>query len=120
MPEKHEIENCPQEKRLERIEMIMDGLVKQLATSNESLVAIRILLEGKIEKYDNHVDSGERWRSEITKMLITACLAGVCSTVGFGIWVGRISQQVETNTTRWERFLAVEAKMSSAHLQEMK
>ena len=111
MTEAHQLETCPQEKRLEKIELVTDGTVRQLAGLNETLIRVETLLSGKISVYDKHVDSGEKWRSDMFKLLITACLAGVMSTVGFGIWVGRISQEVGTNSQRWDRFLAIEAKI---------
>ena len=98
MIEPHRLQDCPQEKRLERIEMVTDGTVKQLAQLNLTLISIDTKLSGKISVYDKHVDDGERWRGDMFRLLLGACTAGMGATVGFGIWVGALANQIHVNT----------------------
>ena len=90
----HAIEDCPQEKRLAKIELVLDGTVKQLADLNLTLMEIKTLLTGKICIYDKHVDTGERWREEIFRMIVTACVTGFGTILALGIWVGTMQSQV--------------------------
>lgn len=111
---RHNLEGCLQEKRFEKIELVTDGTVSQLAQMNLTMVELKTLLSGKVGIYDKHVEDGERWRTDIFKMLIAACTAGMASTVGFGIWVGALSNQIKVNT---ERITVMESSIQSQHFK---
>ena len=64
-PENHSLDTCPQTKRLEKIELTMEGTIKELVEINLKLIELKTILEGKINIYDSHVKDGEAWRTHI-------------------------------------------------------
>ncbi len=94
MSEVHKLDNCPQEKRLERIEIVTDGTIKQLVALNLTLTSIDNKLSSKVEVYDAHVKEGEAWRTMIMSWLAGALLIGAATACGYGIWVGTIQNDV--------------------------
>jgi hypothetical protein len=92
----HTKDDCQQEVRLARLELTIDGLIKQLAEIHLSLGRIEVTLTNKVSIYDKHVDSGEVWRADILKFII-----GMIISIGMlGVWVGGLANQIRVNTDR--------------------
>ena len=98
--------DCDQEDRLQRIEQVSDGTVKALAQLNITLIEIKTSLEGKVEKYDKHVDEGEEWRKTINsgilssatsafRGLMVACIVGASTAFAFGVWVATLQAKLD-------------------------
>jgi hypothetical protein len=88
------------EERFKKIEDAQESTSKELYKINLTLMRIETTLLGKINGYDKHVDDGDRFRGQIFFWLITSICGGFIIAGGFGIWVGSLSRQVDTNTGR--------------------
>ena len=102
-------EDCLQHPRFEALEKSNQTTASALATINNTLVRIETTLSGKVIIYDKHVDEGEKWRNSVMFWVITTLIVSMAGTAaiacGYGIWMGKIEQQVQINTSRWDRFL---------------
>ena len=91
---------CSQENRLERIEQVADVTQLKiaentLATTEQGKTLIRIeeALKGRIEKYDAHVDAGEKFRFWLSTSFALAVVGGFAIAFSFGVWVSAIQEQ---------------------------
>ena len=102
-------DDCLNTERFVRLENASANTAEELKKINLTLMRIETTLSGKVFIYDKHVDDGDKFRNGIMFWLITSVCGGLLIAGGFGIWVGRIDQQVKTNSERWDRFLAYES-----------
>jgi hypothetical protein len=72
-----------------------------LATIDERQKSIVLLLEAKVKRFDDHVDTGKGFRAGLVG---TACVL-LLAIVSGGVAYGMMRNQVTTNTDRWNRLL---------------
>jgi hypothetical protein len=99
-------EDCLNQERFTKLEKAHADTADELKKINSTLIRIETTLSGKIVLYDKHIDDGEKFRNSVMLWLVTSVCGGLLIAGGFGIWVGRIDQQVKTNSDRWDRVLA--------------
>ena len=99
-------EDCLNTDRFVKLEKAHSDTAEELKKINLTLMRIETTLTGKVLIYDRHVEDGDRFRNGIMFWLITSVCGGLLIAGGFGIWVGRIDQQVKINSERWDRLLA--------------
>lgn len=74
--------------------LTLSDIAVQVATLNERL-------KSKMETFDEHVKAGVAFRATLVGMCITLAI-----TIGGSVYAyGRLSQQVDVNTGRWDRVL---------------
>ena len=84
---------CSEVKRFEKIELVTDGAVKQLAEIKLSLGRIETLLSERILKYDDHIVKGEKFRNDMANtslgIVVTLILAVVAGAMGYGTLISK-------------------------------
>jgi len=93
---------CLQQERILRMEIVVDGTAKQLATNNIILTRIETLLQERILKYDDHIEKGATFRAQIVNTLVGVIVSLVVVTASAIYAYGGIAKQVEVNTVKWE------------------
>lgn len=82
--------------RKETTETLSDIAI-QVATLNERL-------KSKMESFDEHVKAGTAFRATLVGLCVSLAL-----TIGGSVFAyGRLSQQVDINTDRWDRLLGAQ------------
>ena len=93
-------DDCLNTDRFVKLEKAHSETAEELKKINLTLMRIETTLTGKVLIYDKHVDDGDKFRGQIFFWLITSICGGFIIAGGFGIWVGSLSRQVDTNTGR--------------------
>lgn len=96
-------DECLNTDRFLKLEKSHTDTAEELKKINLTLMRIETTLNGKIIIYDKHVDAGDSFRSSIMFWLITSICGGLLIAGSFGIWVGRLENQVQVNTKKWEQ-----------------
>ena len=78
---------------------------KQLAINvvqiNSKIDILSTQVNGKIQKFTDHMDSAGKWRIALVGTVVSLILSGV----GWAYAYGMLSKQVQINTQRWDRVL---------------
>jgi hypothetical protein len=85
------LEHCPEhEKLMETIHRI-----------DKTVLEVSVRINGSIGDIEKHIESGQTWRIAIS------CIAGgwVISLITIAFFFGGIVNQVDINTSRWDRLL---------------
>jgi len=100
-------DDCDKDERIKKLEENRHSTNNNLHEINLTLMRIETTLSQKILIYDRHVDEGDKFRSSIMFWLITSICGGLIIAGGFGVWVGRLQNQVDVNTKKWEQLDAL-------------
>lgn len=92
---RHSMENCPQGKRLDKIELSVEKAISEYALTRETLVEIKTLLAERIKKYDDHIEQGISFRSQMANTTLGIIVTLVIAIVGWGVAYGAILNKVE-------------------------
>lgn len=108
-------DECLENDRFNKLEKAHSDTAEELKKINLTLMRIETTLYGKVVTYDKHVDDGEKWRSSILFWLITtmtlSIMTGAGTALGFGIWVGKLENQLQVNTHRWNTLIESSANV---------
>ena len=91
---------CNQERRIERIEIVIDGTAKQLADNNIILTQIRTLLGERILKYDQHIEEGIKFRANMANSMLGIIITITITVFGAVYAYGGLVKQVDVNTSK--------------------
>jgi len=86
---------CSKEKDIDRLVLITDGTVKQLAKISVTLAKLEVLLEERIEKYDDHVDKGDAFRGQIHAQVMSVFVALIVATMAAVYGYGQVTQKTD-------------------------
>lgn len=99
-------DDCLNQDRFLKLEKANADTATELHKIGITLTRIETTLTGKVLVYDKHVDDGEKWRTSVMAWIITTLVLSIGATaataVSLGIWLGKLQNQVEVNTKKWE------------------
>lgn len=89
------METCTQHEEMTKA---FTRMAISLARIEECIISMRNEGQRTIREMEKHIEQGEGWR----KAIIGIIFAGIVQVVVFGMMWGKLSNQVEINTHRWD------------------